>query len=70
MMVYTVTQIKQGTGFARGAAFVPASHMERVVKALAELVGTAAVMSDIEACEVGRLAMNHARAVLKAVSDE
>ena len=41
-MIYTVTQIKQGTGFRRGAAFIEITHLPDVARdVIAECVAEA-----------------------------
>lgn len=63
-MIYTVQQIKHGTGFDRKAKFLDAADVRELRAALTELCIVAQIHSDINVSERGRSAMAFARGIL------
>ena len=61
---YTLAELRDGTGFPRGARFVNEERVKLLVQTLAALIASAHVYSDLEVSERGSLALEDARAEL------
>jgi hypothetical protein len=63
-VVYTIQQLKHGTGFDRDAKFLDQTDARELRAALGELIAIAQIYSDINVSERGQNAMAFARGAL------